>query len=159
MVVESGTLTRIAGFMLIAWAAYHAAYGHRHRVRIGMQAEFPGLAAWSFLVATAHGRAHAHSGADADLLRGTAGAPIDNPASAAAIVGVLVHSASMLFVTGLLAVAVYDWAGLAILRKAWINLDFVWTLVLVATGFPFCFSLKGSVATLLLTRCTVRRSA
>jgi hypothetical protein len=140
MVVESATLTRIAGFMLIAWAAYHAAYGHRHRVRIGMQAEFPGLAAWSFLVASAHGAGLMLIPALMPIcFGGTAGAPLDNPALAAAIVGVLVHSASMLFVTGLIAVAVYDWAGLAILRKAWINLDFVWTLVLVATGFLLLF--------------------
>src|SRR5438552_16943562 len=44
-----------AGLFLIGWALYHWRYGHRHRVRIGMQAGPAALAMWSFLMATAHG--------------------------------------------------------------------------------------------------------
>src|SRR5690348_12787046 len=44
-----------AAGMLIGWAAYHWRFGHRHRVRFGMQAGLWGLAIWSFLMATAHG--------------------------------------------------------------------------------------------------------
>ena len=33
-----------AGIVLIGWAAYHTLYGHRHRVRFGMQAGLFGLA-------------------------------------------------------------------------------------------------------------------
>jgi hypothetical protein len=40
----------------------------------------------------------------------------------------------MLAVTGLVAVIVYEWIGLAILRSAWINVDRIWTFALVATG-------------------------
>ena len=40
----------------------------------------------------------------------------------------------MLAVTGLVAVIVYEWIGLAIVRSAWINVDRIWTLALAATG-------------------------
>jgi len=44
-----------AGLFLIGWAIYHWRYGHRHRVRVGMQAGLAALALWSFLMATTHG--------------------------------------------------------------------------------------------------------
>jgi hypothetical protein len=45
-----------------------------------------------------------------------------------------VHTAAMLAVTGVIAVVVYDWVGLAFLRRGCINLDLLWTLALVGTG-------------------------
>jgi hypothetical protein len=44
-----------SGLLLLAWAAYHWRFAHRHRVRFGMQVGLGGLAVWSFLIATAHG--------------------------------------------------------------------------------------------------------
>jgi hypothetical protein len=41
---------------------------------------------------------------------------------------------AMLGLTGLVAVLIYDWVGLAILRRAWINVDLIWTAALVTTG-------------------------
>ena len=40
----------------------------------------------------------------------------------------------MLAVARGIAVAVYEWVGLAFLRRGWINLDLVWALVLIAVG-------------------------
>jgi len=34
---------------------YYALYGHRHRVRVGMQTGMVGLGLWSFTMATGHG--------------------------------------------------------------------------------------------------------
>jgi hypothetical protein len=31
-------------------------------------------------------------------------------------------------------VLVYEWIGLAFLRRGWINLDLLWTVALVVTG-------------------------
>jgi hypothetical protein len=31
-------------------------------------------------------------------------------------------------------VVVYDWVGLAFLRRGWINLDLLWSMALIATG-------------------------
>jgi hypothetical protein len=40
----------------------------------------------------------------------------------------------MLFVTAAMAIAVYRWIGLELLRRAWINVDLVWTWALIAAG-------------------------
>src|SRR5206468_10061804 len=55
LVVDHAILMRIAGVVLIGWAAWHALYGHRGRVRVGMQTGLLGLVLWSFLMASTHG--------------------------------------------------------------------------------------------------------
>jgi len=47
---------------------------------------------------------------------------------------VAVHTLTTLAATGLVALAVHDWLGLAVLRRGWINFDLLWTGALVATG-------------------------
>ncbi|PCC71811.1 hypothetical protein SAMN02745121_03163 [Nannocystis exedens] len=44
------------------------------------------------------------------------------------------HTLGYLLVMGLVAVVVYEKVGLAILRKAWFNLDVLWAAALVITG-------------------------
>ena len=41
---------------------------------------------------------------------------------------------SILVTVALIAVAVYEWIGVEILRRAWINLDLVWMSALLAAG-------------------------
>ena len=55
LLIDAGAVRIASGLILIGWAFYHWAYGHRHRVGFGMQAGFIGLGVWSFLMATAHG--------------------------------------------------------------------------------------------------------
>ena len=55
IVLDATTLLRLAAVILIGWALWHFARGHRQRVRVGMQAGLLGLALWSFLMASAHG--------------------------------------------------------------------------------------------------------
>jgi hypothetical protein len=135
-IVFDQTLIRYgAGALLIGWAVYHALYGSRHRVRFGMTVGFAGLAAWSFLMATAHGAGLMLVPvllplclADSPTGELTAGAlPI-------ALVALAVHTLAMLAVTGAIALVVYQWLGVAFLRRGWINLDLVWSIALVATG-------------------------
>ena len=140
-VVDADLLRRACGLLLIAWAAYFAGYGHCHRVRFGMQVGMAGLAAWSFLMATAHGAGLMLIPA---LMPICYGSPSTGPAASgtiawAALAAVLVHSAAMLTVTGLVALIVYDWLGLAILRTAWINVDRIWALSLSAIGLVLLF--------------------
>ena len=40
----------------------------------------------------------------------------------------------MLAATAAIAVPVYEWIGLEILKRAWINIDILWTAALVAAG-------------------------
>ena len=53
-------------------------------------------------------------------------------AATAAAVGV--HTLTMVATTGLVATLVHDWLGLALLRKAWLNVDALWVSALAATG-------------------------
>ena len=125
----------VAGVALIGWAIYHWRFGSRHRVRVGMRTGMAGLALWSFLMATAHG---------AGLMLWPVLMPLCFPAGAsapdsagpfvAALLGVGAHTLAMLAVTTVIAVAVYEWVGLAILRSAWINVDLIWTAALVVAG-------------------------
>jgi len=41
---------------------------------------------------------------------------------------------AMVTVTTAVAIAAYEWLGLEILRRAWINVDMVWTVALAAAG-------------------------
>jgi hypothetical protein len=50
-----------------------------------------------------------------------------------------VHTLAIVAVTATIAIAVYEWIGVEILRRAWINLDAIWGLALVATGLWLLF--------------------
>jgi hypothetical protein len=119
------------GILLIGWAAYHWRFGHRHRVRFGLQVGLVGLAVWSFLMATAHG---------AGLMLWPALIPLcgaQSPADgswAGALAGVGLHSLTMLATIAIVAAVIYEWVGLAVLKSAWVNVDLIWMLALGATG-------------------------
>ncbi len=139
--VDRHALMQLAGVLLVGWAGYHAVWGHRGRVRVGMTAGMGALALWSFLMATSHG---------AGLMLVSVLAPIclsDTPARAlvgsgslgVGLAAVAVHSAAMLAVTFALAAAVYEWIGVGILRRAWINLDLAWSAALALAGLFLLF--------------------
>jgi hypothetical protein len=136
LIIEPGPLQRLAGVILLAWAAWHASYGRRHRVRVGMQTGLGGLFVWSFLMANAHG---------AGLMLIPAVIPLClamSPAHqltatgsiSAALLALGLHTAAMLATIGTIAIVVYKWIGVAFLRRGWINLDLLWTIALVACG-------------------------
>ena len=131
-----------SGLLLIGWAIYHQLYGHRHRVRVGMQTGLAGLALWSFLMATAHGAGLMVLPALIPLC--VSSGPLGDIASGGsvgvALAAVTVHTASLLAVTGTIAIAVREWLGLAVLKSAWINFDVIWTAGLAATGLILLLS-------------------
>jgi hypothetical protein len=45
-----------------------------------------------------------------------------------------IHTLGYLLVMGIVALVIYEKVGLAILRKAWFNLDIVWAVALMITG-------------------------
>jgi hypothetical protein len=131
--VTAGLLVGLGGFRLVR--ARHIAYG-------GMRMDSRELATWSFLMASAHGaglmvlplvlgdlptEGHAHHVMSASLA-GVTGFDL------VGVLPALVHTAGYLLVTGLIAVVVYERVGLRFLRRAWVNLDLVWAVALVATG-------------------------
>src|SRR5258708_4861493 len=123
-----------AGLILIGWALYYWRYGHRHRVRIGMQAGLAALAVWSFLMATTHGAGLMLWPVLMPLCFATASEPTSSGPFLTALLGVGIHTLAMLIVSTAVAVAVYEWIGLEILRHAWLNLDLIWTLALLLAG-------------------------
>jgi hypothetical protein len=132
VVVSTASVRVIAGAILVIWAGYHWCYGHRHRVRVGMTVGAAGLVIWSFLMATAHGAGLMLVPALVPLcasMPATGGESLLVPLAAAAV-----HTLTMLAVTGMVALAVYEWFGLAFLRRGWINFDLMWTGALIVTG-------------------------
>jgi hypothetical protein len=116
---------------------------HWHPRWVRMQVGFRDLVVWSFLMASAHG---AGLMVVPVLLRGSTAQAAGQmaaeghshiSASASPMAGMLatgVHTAGYIAMTGLIAWVVYRKVGLAILRKAWFNVDLVWAAALVVTG-------------------------
>jgi hypothetical protein len=134
--IDASLFRILSGVLLIAWGLYHAFYGHKHRLRIGLSTGLVGLGVWSFVMATAHGAGMMlipvlmpleDAGAHAHHMPLTSSLPV-------ASLAVLVHSLAMLFVTGAVALIVYEWVGLDFLTRGWINLDLVWTAALIGIG-------------------------
>jgi hypothetical protein len=116
------------GALLIAWAVWQHAYGHRHRVRVGMTVGFAGLAAWSALMATLHG---------AGLMLMPAMLPLCGSGASALAVPfafTALHTLTTLATTAAIALLAYEYLGLGVLRRGWINFDWLWRGALVATG-------------------------
>jgi hypothetical protein len=122
-----------------------------------MRVGFRDLTVWSFLMATAHGAGlmllpvlmklpgdktampacHAAMGAAA-----TAAAPHYMAAGVGSfaapapmeMAAVALHTGAMFLVMAAVAILVYEKVGLAILRRAWFNLDLLWAFALMGAG-------------------------
>ena len=136
LIVDPAALKPAAGITLIGWAFWHALSGRRHRVQVGMQTGLAGLALWSFLMASAHGAGLMLVPAVLPLcLAATPAHELTASGSTAVALGVLaVHTGTMLATIAVISVLVYDWVGVAFLRRGWINLDLIWIGALVVSG-------------------------
>jgi hypothetical protein len=143
LILEPRILQLAAALILIGFGLYRSFA--RHRGRIGMQVSGAQLVLWSFLMATAHGAGlmllpvlleippQAAMGAHAHLH----GALVQTAGTALAAVAL--HTAAMLAVAGAVGIIVYQWVGLAFLRRGWINLDLVWIIALIVAGAILLF--------------------
>jgi hypothetical protein len=139
-IVDQRAFRMVSGVVLIGWAVYHRLYGARHRARVGMRVGMVGLGLWSFVMASGHGaglmlvpillRADP-SGASAGHI---AGHSMPGASLSLSLAAIGVHTLAMLAVTGAVALLVYEWIGLAFLRRGWLNLDLLWTAALAVTG-------------------------
>jgi hypothetical protein len=124
----------VVALLLVALGVYRVLRS-RHRAWAGMQVGFLELTAWSFLMASAHGAGLMVL--PVVLQMETLQMATMHHSYGAGMTGVgatLVHTLGYLSVTAVVAIVVYQKAGLAILRKAWFNLDLVWAVALIATG-------------------------
>jgi hypothetical protein len=135
-IVEPVPLQRLAAIVLIGWGGWHAFYGRRHKLRVGMRTGLAGLFLWSFLMANAHGAGLmlipaviplCLAAAPAHELTAGGSAPI-------ALLALGLHTAAMLAAIAAISIIVYKWVGVAFLRRGWVNLDLLWAIALMACG-------------------------
>ncbi len=127
----------------------------RHPAWVGMRVGFRDLTLWSFLMASAHGAGlmlvpimlgssqgnYVESAAHSEHLANIGHTGHTSPPQMAAFSGALgwlaavgVHSAGHLLVAALIALLVYEKLGLALLSRAWFNLDLLWAIALMISG-------------------------
>jgi hypothetical protein len=142
LVVPLDALKIIVALMLMSLGLYRL-WRHRHPRFGGMQVGFRDLAAWSFLMASAHGAgfmvlpfvlptpaALAAAGHEHASHMASAGTHV----ASAGATAVGVHTLAYLAAMALAAWIVYRKLGLGLLRKAWFNMDWLWAGALVVTG-------------------------
>ena len=141
IVIPMDTLRVLVASMLTMLGLYRL-WRHRHPRYGGMQVGFRDLTVWSFLMASAHGAGfmvvpfvmssppmlaaggHEHMHHMAAATNG----------AAAGAMAVAIHTLSYLIAMTVAAWLVYRKLGLSLLRKAWLNVDWVWAGALVLTG-------------------------
>jgi hypothetical protein len=155
IIIAAVLLARVSlphGALKIAAAAILFAFGFyrllrsRHPNWIGMRVGFRDLTLWSFIMASAHGAGlmlvpfflgsptvHDPHGSH----HVTAFAKFSAPSLLAA--SVAVHTLGYLLMTALVAIVVYEKLGVAMLRRAWFNIDLVWMTALMVTGALILF--------------------
>jgi hypothetical protein len=140
MALPLAAIRYAVGVVLLGLGIY-CLFRHYHPRWVRMQVGFRDLTLWSFLMASAHGAGlmvlpvllGTSTVEAADKTAGhTHGSAVASPLAALLATGV--HTFGYLAITGLIAWVVYRKFGLALLRKAWFNLDFIWSAALVVTG-------------------------
>jgi hypothetical protein len=94
---------------------------------------------WSFLMSSAHG-------AGLMLFPIILGLPSvahpedPIPTGVQDLAAVFLHTAAMLITMGAIAVVVYERLGVAVLRRAWVNMDAIWAVAVVTAGVVTLFT-------------------
>jgi hypothetical protein len=143
VLADTSTLHMGAGIALVAFGIFRFLKPRAHPRWTTMRVRPRELTWWSFLMSSAHGAGLMVAPVLLGTGAGTASASSDHaleavrngtmsiPQSAVALV---LHVGAMVAVMGVIALLVYDRYGVAILRKAWINLDGVWAAAFIAAG-------------------------
>ena len=147
MTIDPTILRAVGGGALLTFGLYKLLAPLSHPRWVGMKVNGRDLASWSFLMATAHGAGlmlvpfllrlppeaaspagHGAHAEHAAMMSAAGGIP------AAQLAAVGLHSLAMFAVMATVAVVVFERVGLAILRRAWLNLDRVWAVALIVAG-------------------------
>jgi hypothetical protein len=128
--VVSGTVLAVTGGAVLVGFGLWRLLSRRHFRWVGMRLSLWQLAGWSFLMSSAHGAGlmllPVFTGIQAG---GHVGHAVQGGLGVAAL-----HTLAMFVVAGGIALIVYRVAGLAVLRRAWFNVDRMWAVALVAAG-------------------------
>jgi hypothetical protein len=141
----------VAATVLFGFALYRLIRS-RHPKWVGMRVGFRDLTLWSFLMASAHGAGlmlmpvllawpqaerSQSTGSAASIIHAGHLSFLHAPASDGSLqwlAAVGVHTLGYLSVAVLIALVVYEKLGIAILGRAWFNLDLVWLIALMASA-------------------------
>lgn len=140
--VAAPEVLRIVGAVaLILFGLFKLVKPRSHlRFAGGMRLSRPDLTVWAFLMSTAHGAGlllfpvllalpTATLDQADDAISARIGETILTDAAA-----LIVHTSATLIVMGIIALVVYDKVGLSVLRRAWVNLDTIWAIAVIAAG-------------------------
>jgi len=133
-------------FALGVYRLFRASHPRGAGMRVGGRDLF----LWSFLMASAHGAGlmllpvlmaqpmsgmtHSMAGAMPSMPSSLSGSPLTGSTIELAV---LIHTASMLAVAGILAIGffeTYEKVGLRLLRHTWLNFDLLWAIALLVAG-------------------------
>jgi hypothetical protein len=138
--VVAANVVGIAGGLALVGFGLWRLLSERHFRWAGMRLSHRQLAGWSFLMSSAHGAGlmllpvltvstvATHHMPGMPAVEGTPASALSGLAAAG------LHTVAMFTVMGVCAVLVYEFVGVTILRKAWLNMDKVWAAVMVGAG-------------------------
>jgi hypothetical protein len=132
----------VAAVILLVFGGYRLVRA-RHPRWVGMRVGFWGLAAWGFLMATAHGAGlmlvpfvAARSPASPGMMPMS----VVHPSYALGWLMIAVHTFGYLAAMTAVAIVVYAKLGVSFLRTAWFNVDIVWAAALFVAGIVALFT-------------------
>jgi len=145
LVVAPGLIRPIGAAALILFGAYKIARPGSHLRWVGMRVSRWDLVVWSFLMSSAHGAGlmlfpvlvglwvpgHAEDFGGIDPLAATL---------VQDVAAVLLHTAAMLLTMLVVSLVVYEKLGVGVLRRAWLNLDAFWAVVVIGAGLVTLFT-------------------
>ena len=148
-VTDPSALHLGAGVALIAFGLFRFAKPRAHPRWVRARVNRRELTWWSFLMSSAHGAglmvapvllgagAASEAAADGHALAAVEQHAMSLPGS---VLAITLHVAAMLAVMAVVAIVVYDRVGVAVLRRAWVNLDAVWAGAFVLAGVITLFT-------------------
>ena len=152
VIVPLTALKIIGAAIVIGFGVFKLVKPLSHPRWVRMRVGFRSLTAWSFLMSSAHGAGLmlvpilftlpllglSSDGVDLRELEHAEYMSVGAPPSVAVLVSqvtaVAIHTIAMFSVMAAAAIVVYEKVGLAILRRAWFNLDRLWAISLIASG-------------------------
>ncbi len=152
LIVPLTALKIIGAAIVIGLGAFKLVRPLSHPRWVRMRVGFRALTAWSFLMSSAHGAGLmlvpilftlpligvSSEGIDLRELEHVEYMSLGAPPSLATLVSqltaVAIHTLAMFSVMAVTAVVVFEKVGLAILRRAWFNMDRVWAISLITSG-------------------------
>jgi hypothetical protein len=142
VVVPVSVLRWVVGVTLVGFgisklvSSRHPRYG-------GMLVNARQLTVWSALMAAAHGAGlmvvpfvldGTPRGAAEGPHAGHLAAMTSGPGAEAAVMATVVHTIGYLTAACLLAFLVYEYLGVSVIKRWWVNLDRIWAATLIVTG-------------------------